>query len=60
MRNGEEVKETSAQPHWFVRKVAGLLGYYWVIGVDARRHPGCIEIVEIKDGAPAQVLYKRD
>ena len=60
MRNGEEVKETSAEPHWLIRKLGSLIGFYWVIGVDASKHPGCLEIVHFRDGESPQVTFKRD
>ena len=58
VRKGREVRVTTRQPHRWLRACGRLLGYEWVLGVDARNTPGCIEIIEIHPGREPEVWSK--
>jgi hypothetical protein len=54
MKFGQQIKVTTKQPHRYVRRLARVLGYEWVPGVD-RNTPGCLEVIEINPGQAPDV-----
>lgn len=57
--NGQEIRTTTAQPGPWAQRLARLLGRRWVPGVDAAKHPGCIEVIELNEGQLPQTIYRR-
>jgi hypothetical protein len=60
MRNGKAVKVTSHQPNKWLQRFAGLVGFYWELGVDAKSMPGCLEVIEFGPDSAPKVTFKRD
>lgn len=57
--NGKTLKETSEQPPKWQRRLLRLIGREWVVGVDAMKHPACLEVIQIDEGKDPVILYKR-